>query len=123
MTNQPADPAGDCSLAPIPDPQTGTIRVQGHASFALGSGPHVRAAKVLALAQHMANKITSQAHAEVQEILNQADSTVQQLLAKAKAQAVLDAARVDAAGHRRMSWGQPGGACWSGGFTKAANAA
>lgn len=87
LTNKPADPAGDCPSAQLPAPQTSTIRVQRRASLTLDNGPHVRAAKVLTLAQQMVDKITSQTHAEVEEMLNQADSTVQQLLAEAKAQA------------------------------------
>ncbi len=52
-----------------------------------GGGPHVHAAKVLGLAQEMADRMTSEAKADADEMLSQARATSEQLLSEAKAKA------------------------------------
>ncbi len=52
-----------------------------------GGGPHVHAAKVLGLAQEMADRMTGEAKTDADEMLSQARATSEQLLSEAKAKA------------------------------------
>jgi cell division septum initiation protein DivIVA len=63
-----------------------------------GGDPHVHAAKVLGLAQEMADRMTSEANAEADTMLSQARATSEQLLseAKTKAENMVTEARIQA---------------------------
>ncbi|PZS14834.1 MAG: cell division initiation protein, partial [Pseudonocardiales bacterium] len=77
--------------APVPPPK---MREQ----TSPGGDPHVHAAKVLGLAQEMADRMTSEAKTEAGAMLSQARATSEQLLseARAKAEAMVTEARTRA---------------------------
>jgi DivIVA domain-containing protein len=71
---QPSGPA----ITPIPPPRTEQTSPGDH---------HVQAAKVLGLAQQIADRLTREANAEADAMLNKARTTSEQLLCQARAKA------------------------------------
>jgi len=87
MTTPPADPAGDSPSAPPAGDAPATGPGQPATVPAPEDDPNLRAAKILALAQHIADKITAEATADTEQMLTQAHHRCQQLLAEATTQA------------------------------------
>jgi DivIVA domain-containing protein len=87
LTTPPADPAGDSPSAPPPVDATATGPAQPGTVAVPEEDPNVRAAKILTLAQQLADKITAEATADTEELLTQAHHSCQQLLAEAKTRA------------------------------------
>ena len=87
LTTPPADPAGDSPSAPPPGkaPATGPAQPD---TVPTPDDPNLRAAKILTLAQQIADKITAEATADTEQMLTQVHHTCQQLLAEAKTSAV-----------------------------------
>ncbi|MPY82217.1 MAG: DivIVA domain-containing protein [Actinophytocola sp.] len=91
-------------LASVPAPQTALEQTQAHAAaLAAGAGaesgePNVQAAKVLGLAQEMADRLTGEAKAESDGMLSEARTKSEQLLseARSKADAMVNEARTRA---------------------------
>jgi DivIVA domain-containing protein len=87
LTTVPGDPAGDREPAQLCAAELATVSAQQATAPAPDGEVNVRAAKVLALAQQMIDKVTCEAHADAEEMLCQARISCQQLLAEAKTQA------------------------------------
>jgi DivIVA domain-containing protein len=88
LTTRPADPAGDAQSASPPVEARATGPAQpGTVPAVPEDNPHVRAAKILTLAQQLADKITAEATADTEQMLTQAHRSCQQLLSEATAQA------------------------------------
>ncbi|MPY79133.1 MAG: DivIVA domain-containing protein [Actinophytocola sp.] len=91
-------------LASVPNPQTALEQTQAHAAALAGQAsgdsgePNVQAAKVLGLAQEMADRLTGEAKAESDGMLSEARAKSEQLLseARSKADAMVNEARTRA---------------------------
>ena len=86
LTTPPADAAGESPSAspPVDAPAAGPAQ-QGTVSAP--DDPNLRAAKILILAQQIADKITAEATADTEQMLTQAHHSCRQLLAEATTQA------------------------------------
>jgi DivIVA domain-containing protein len=87
LTTLPADLAGDSPSAPPPVEARATGPAQPGTVAVPEDDPNVRAAKILTLAQQLADKIAAEATADTEQMLTQAHHSCQQLLAEAKTSA------------------------------------
>jgi DivIVA domain-containing protein len=87
LTTLSADPVGDSPSAPPPVEARATEPAQPGTVPVPEDDLTVRAAKVLTLAQQLADKITAEATADTEQMLTQAHRSCQQLLSEATAQA------------------------------------
>ena len=83
LPTPPADPTGDSPATPPPDDAPATGPAQPSTAPAPQHDPHLRAAKILTLAQQIADTITAEATADTEQMLTQAHQSCQQLLAEA----------------------------------------
>ena len=96
----PADArrAASRRLAPVPPPQSAMEQTQAHSMVADNAEPNVQAAKVLGLAQEMADRLTAEAKTESDGMLAEARTKSEQLLsdARAKSDSMVNEARTRA---------------------------
>ncbi|MDQ7804689.1 DivIVA domain-containing protein [Amycolatopsis sp. A133] len=82
-------------LAPVPPPQSAMEQTQAHSMVSDSTEPNVQAAKVLGLAQEMADRLTAEAKTESDGMLAEARTKSEQLLsdARAKSDSMVNEAR------------------------------
>ncbi|MEV6628478.1 DivIVA domain-containing protein [Amycolatopsis sp. NPDC051106] len=82
-------------LAPVPPPQSAMEQTQAHSMVGDSAEPNVQAAKVLGLAQEMADRLTAEAKTESDGMLAEARTKSEQLLsdARAKSDSMVNEAR------------------------------
>src|SRR5256714_2019592 len=82
-------------LAPVPPPQSAMEQTQAHSMVGDSTEPNVQAAKVLGLAQEMADRLTAEAKTESDGMLAEARTKSEQLLsdARAKSDSMVNEAR------------------------------
>jgi len=85
-------------LAPVPPPQSAMEQTQAHSAHSMAGDstePNVQAAKVLGLAQEMADRLTAEAKTESDGMLAEARTKSEQLLsdARAKSDSMVNEAR------------------------------
>jgi DivIVA domain-containing protein len=82
-------------LAPVPPPQSAMEQTQSHPMVGDSGEPNVQAAKVLGLAQEMADRLTAEAKTESDGMLSEARTKSEQLLsdARAKSDSMVNEAR------------------------------
>ncbi|MFF0144799.1 MULTISPECIES: DivIVA-like cell division protein Wag31 [Amycolatopsis] len=85
-------------LAPVPPPASAMEQTQAHGMVGDNSEPNVQAAKVLGLAQEMADRLTAEAKTESDGMLAEARTKSEQLLsdARAKSDSMVNEARTRA---------------------------
>ncbi|WP_298178660.1 DivIVA domain-containing protein [Saccharomonospora sp.] len=92
------DDAPSRRLAPVPPPASAMEQTQATGLMADGGEPNVQAAKVLGLAQEMADRLTAEAKTESDSMLAEARTKSEQLLsdARSKADSMVNEARTRA---------------------------
>ncbi|TLW92245.1 DivIVA domain-containing protein [Saccharomonospora piscinae] len=92
------DEAPSRRLAPVPPPASAMEQTQATGLMADGGEPNVQAAKVLGLAQEMADRLTAEAKTESDSMLAEARTKSEQLLsdARSKADSMVNEARTRA---------------------------
>ena len=85
-------------LAPVPPPQSAMEQTQAHSMVGDSTEPNVQAAKVLGLAQEMADRLTAEAKTESDGMLAEARTKSEQLLsdARSKSDSMVNEARTRA---------------------------
>src|SRR5213080_5274420 len=85
-------------LAPVPPPQSAMEQTQAHSMVGDSTEPNVQAAKVLGLAQEMADRLTAEAKTESDGMLSEARTKSEQLLsdARSKSDSMVNEARTRA---------------------------
>jgi len=85
-------------LAPVPPPQSAMEQTQAHSMVPDNGEPNVQAAKVLGLAQEMADRLTAEAKTESDGMLAEARTKSEQLLsdARSKSDSMVNEARTRA---------------------------
>ncbi|MET9267255.1 MULTISPECIES: DivIVA domain-containing protein [Amycolatopsis] len=92
------DPEPSRRLAPVPPPASAMEQTQAHSMVPDSGEPNVQAAKVLGLAQEMADRLTAEAKTESDGMLAEARTKSEQLLsdARAKSDSMVNEARTRA---------------------------
>ncbi|EHR51903.1 DivIVA domain protein [Saccharomonospora marina XMU15] len=94
----PRDETPSRRLAPVPPPTSAMEQTQTHGFMGDSGEPNVQAAKVLGLAQEMADRLTAEAKTESDSMLAEARTKSEQLLsdARSKADSMVNEARTRA---------------------------